>query len=69
MTDFNKEDVIKVARALIKSSVGWHPHGVNNIGYGCCLCNEIKNKIEDVDHKKDCPVLISQDLLKGFENK
>ena len=61
MSNFNKQDVIKVAEALIEQSVAydaWH-HG-NLCEY--CGSMQLGKKLK---HSVDCVVLIAQDLLTG----
>ena len=68
MTDFNKEDVIKVAKALVKCGIRFYngDYGISRSICNFCESNSV-NGIANIDHKEDCPVLIAQDLLTGLE--
>lgn len=59
MTDFNKDDVLKVARELIELCNG-HDSDFNEPRCDCCGVIKV---IDGFDHTLDCPVLIAQDLL------
>lgn len=68
MSDFNKDDVIKVARALIDNAIRWDNGNENAMfahdGYECVYCNASEYQSEeDLNHDLDCPVLVAQDLL------
>jgi hypothetical protein len=78
MTDFNKDDVLKVARVLVndKTMFSSRIHVCNLFRHVCKYCNQIqpfptmdgyKDGVAQVKynrkHKLDCPVLIAQDLL------
>lgn len=67
MVEFKKEDVTKVAKALIEECLNWN-HGD---GYICEHCYDGTGRYaedeKDFKHALTCPVLIAQDLLTGAE--
>jgi len=66
MDEFNKEDVIKVAKAIIENPLGWMD-GDFLPYFFCKFCDSkltgYTTDIKYFKHKLDCPVLVAQDLL------
>ncbi len=61
--NFNKNDVIVVAKALVDASPKWDEGYINAMnprdGYYCPFCNASEfQKEEDLKHDLNCPVLI-----------
>jgi len=77
MSDFNKEDVITIAKALVNGFVEWDCAGSafsDFDGYECGFCDADKvENCNDIKHDLDCPVLVAQDILtnhkEGNENE
>jgi len=72
MCEFNKEDVLILARAILDNPIDYceNIHYLGNIPeYFCRYCDAEDYTSEDFKHKSDCPVLIAQDILTGNENE
>lgn len=75
MSEFAKEDVIKVARALYDNAVSseYLESGPNEFVLSCDYCSAQvfvpfkPHRKPNIKHGCDCPVLAAQDLLTGFE--
>ena len=64
--EFNTEDVVKVAKALLDFGVNYEDYGDNAPYYGfeCQCCDGDATQVkEEFEHKLDCPILIAKDLL------
>lgn len=59
MPDFNKDDVIAVAKAILED---WRSYDCDDGTTTCnhCFESEFRNKLK---HESNCVVLIAQDLL------
>jgi len=72
MCEFNKEDVLILARAILEWPVIYHEN-IQYIGsvpeYFCNYCEAEDYTSENFKHKLDCPVLIAQDILTGCEGR
>lgn len=68
VVSFNKDDVLKVAQALIDAAM-WREYqgdrGKHEYLYECRCCEKEATDIELLQHELDCEVLIAQDLLTG----
>ena len=63
---FNKEDVVKVAKALLEFGVHSESYGDSYPydAYECDCCDAHWTPLkEDFRHNVDCPILVAQDLL------
>ena len=65
--DFNKEDVIILAKAVEEDAVCFQDGGdYNHDGYDCVhCCGERTDTRGEFKHEIDCPVLVAQDVLTG----
>lgn len=67
MSEFNKDDVITVAKAMVNGFVEWDCDGSafwDCAGYKCNFCDADKaENSNDIKHELDCPVLVAQDIL------
>ncbi len=70
MTDFNKDDVITLAKAVVADPLGFMC-GDYTPYYYCVYCDaELKGyntDIKNFKHELKCPVLIAQNILTGME--
>jgi len=68
MCEFNKEDVLALARAIMEDNIEYIEN-MNCLGpvkeYFCDYCGSDGFKKEDIKHKVNCLVLIAQDILTG----
>lgn len=71
MCEFNKEDVITLAKAILDNPVEYCEN-IQYIGrlpeYFCNYCEAEGYSGENFPHKLNCPVLIAQDILTRNEN-
>jgi hypothetical protein len=67
MSDFKKDDVITVAKAMVNDFGKWECAGLSFSdfdGWECNFCYAGKvEEINDIKHDLDCPVLVAQDIL------
>ena len=68
MCNFNKDDVIKIARAILDSPV-LYLDSDRNPHYYCSYCDAelitYGHTIKDFKHDLNCPVLVAMDILTG----
>lgn len=64
---FNKEDVTRVAQAVVDNAPYYESAGNNYSGFdghSCTYCNAAKEEhIDKIVHDLDCVALVAQDLL------
>lgn len=66
--NFNKDDVVSVAEALLEVAVQEEHQGDSGrheFLYFCRCCHNSSPERENLEHDLDCEVLIAQDLLTG----
>ena len=70
---FNKDDVIKLAEAILECPIVGNMGDRNPFGYYCEYCdNEYidrkpQENRDNFIHKLDCPVLIAKDILTNLK--
>lgn len=68
-TNFKKEDVLIVAKALLEIHYYFDSGDYQKDQYICELCAgksremSIPDDIEKINHKLNCPILVARDLL------
>ena len=75
MSEFNRDDVIAVAKAVLDCHMSWNEGYTNSMnahdGYVCAHCGDGQKpetqKEEDFVHGIDCAVLVARDLLTGVD--
>ena len=73
--EFNTDDVIKVAAALLEEHSYWDSGDYAKDECCCNYCSgrspqwSIWSDIDKIVHELDCPVLIARDLLTGFKKE
>jgi len=68
MCEFNKEDVLVLARAIIDWPIEYYEntHYLGNVPeYSCKYCEAEDYSRDKFKHELNCPVLIAQDILIG----
>ena len=70
MKSFSEEDVLTVARAILTEPLEFMSGDFESYYY-CIYCGAVLHECQYTDknfkHKLDCPVLVAQDLLTGYE--
>jgi hypothetical protein len=70
MCDFNKEDVLILAKAILEDQIEYIE---NNYCLGpipeyfCNYCSDEALHLKDLRHELNCPVLVAQDVLMGHK--
>lgn len=67
MCEFNKEDVLTLARAIVEWPIEYTYHIGNVSEYFCKYCEAEYYNMNSFKHEPNCPVLIAQDVLTGNE--
>lgn len=69
----NKDDVLKVAKALLEEAPWYESAGSSWCGFAGVMCNHCNaTKVSEwvnIEHDPGCPVLIAQDLLVGSDDE
>lgn len=71
MCEFNKEDVINLAKAILNDPIEYceNIHYIGRVPeYWCRYCEVESYSRENFSHKLNCPTLIAQDILTRNEN-
>ena len=67
--EFNKDDVLVVAKAMMESHSDFNSDDYSNDYYNCLHCNGVSpdwaTNDSQIKHDLNCPVLIAQDILVG----
>jgi len=70
MCEFNKEDVLILAKTILDCPIDYieNIHIIGNVPeYFCQYCEAEDYTRENFKHKLNCPVLVAQDILTGYE--
>lgn len=66
--NFNVQDVVDVASALIHSSRDYDNGDYSPVGHFCKYCDKSSwTSFEIIKHQDDCPYLKAVDLLTGYK--
>ncbi len=67
MTEFAKEDVLTLAKAILEDCVMFRETCDYRGEYNCEYCNSRSYELEDFNHELTCPVLVAKDVMTGNE--
>ena len=65
--EFDKEDVLILARAILDDPASYYEVSCRRGEYHCLYCSSVYYELEAFKHKLDCPVLVAQDIMTGNE--
>jgi len=65
MCDFNKDDVLILAKTILEDCVYFYDSCDYRGQYECKYCNSKSYELNDFKHELDCPALVAQDIMTG----